>query len=120
MSTQSRLEFLLTLSLVEKSVRQSFVRILISAEINVKNLLLALSSADFSSESNFPECRFGDITNQFIDACRCLDSWFIQKRLILTMKSPELQLVHKIRGYVSSINTIVEKLTDGVAYVPDL
>ncbi|VDM32860.1 unnamed protein product [Hydatigera taeniaeformis] len=72
----------------------------------------------------------GDVTDQFIDACRALDSWFIQKRLILTMERPEYQLVdevadlqkeleiktnhakclkQKIREYVSSINTIVNK-----------
>nr|CDS15505.1 expressed conserved protein [Echinococcus granulosus] len=99
--------------------------------LKVNNLLLALSSADFSSESNFLECRFGDVTDQFIGSCRALDSWFIQKRLILTMKRPECQLAdevadlrkeleakidhanclkQKIREYVSSINTIVTKV----------
>lgn len=34
----------------------------------------------------------GDVTDQFIGACRALDSWFIQKRLILTMGRPEYQL----------------------------
>ncbi|VDL34647.1 unnamed protein product [Hymenolepis diminuta] len=104
------------------------------------NLLLSLSSMDFSSQSNFTECRFGDITEKFIDSCRALDAWFIHKRLIINTKCPEYELadelnklrkeledkrkyVHYLRwrisAYVSSIDVINKKLTEGVVYVPD-
>ncbi|KAL7062337.1 hypothetical protein AAHC03_01651 [Spirometra sp. Aus1] len=106
------------------------------------NVFLTLSSSDLSSESDFPECRFGDkVIVLLIDTCRALDSWFVKHRLLLSTKAPHLQLSDEIselrrelslkeklladikekaRRHVAAIETIVEKLTEGVAYVPDL
>ncbi|VDO00454.1 unnamed protein product [Rodentolepis nana] len=105
------------------------------------NLLLSLSSMDFSPQSNFAECRFGDVSENFIESCRDLDSWFTCKRFIINTKFPEYELTNeinrlrkeledkqtylnylrgKISAYVSSIDVITEKLSDGVAYVPDV